>query len=110
MAMAYRAGANISNMEFVQFHPTALYSGKPREGAPAGPAPRTFLITEAVRGEGGMLFNLRGELGVAWMSWGHNSRSAGLQRWQGSNYDAGLKAGCARWEWSKDISTSCTHL
>jgi L-aspartate oxidase len=60
MAMAYRAGAAISNMEFVQFHPTALYS-PPAAGAGGGGGPgRTFLITEAVRGEGGMLFNLKG--------------------------------------------------
>jgi succinate dehydrogenase/fumarate reductase flavoprotein subunit len=71
MAMAYRAGANISNMEFVQFHPTALYSGKPQVDVAAGPAPRTFLITEAVRGEGGMLFNLKGE----------SASHVGLGRW-----------------------------
>jgi L-aspartate oxidase len=63
MAMAYRAGAAISNMEFVQFHPTALYSPpKSSEGVSStGATDRTFLITEAVRGEGGMLFNLKGE-------------------------------------------------
>lgn len=62
IAMAYRASAAVANMEFVQFHPTAMYT--PPSGAAAAASldgGRAFLITEAVRGEGGRLYNLSGE-------------------------------------------------
>lgn len=85
VAMALRAGAVLEDMEFVQFHPTALYS----------PTSPPFLLSEAMRGEGGQLRNIKGELFM------HRYHDAG---------DLAPRDVVARAIWSEMAATRSRHV
>ena len=94
VAMVYRAKGRIENMEFIQFHPTALYQ--------AGQKGQAFLITEAVRGDGG---NLRNHKGIAFMEQYDERKDLAPRDIVARAIDSEMKIGGTEHVW-----LDCTHM
>ncbi len=97
IAMAYRAGVEIRNLEFVQFHPTTLYAADDKR----------FLISEAIRGEGAVLRSLGGE---AFMADYHEQADLAPRDIVARAIDAEMKASGAPHVWLDITHRNATYL